>query len=583
MSGDSEVQRLRCKLKEAEESLQKAAQYGLQLLDGQLDLQNQLEEQRVEMTNTLEALEQEKYSLQREVELKSRMMDSLRSELEALRGQQRLMLEKQEAQLERGYTLELSELKSKVDRLMAELDEARLSEKQLRHKLDLQAETLANRTEELRALTERAHETMSSEVLELQVERAELVAAKVTLERELQEGHYKEQQLGLANSNLQQRLARLTEEKEEREKEAVSCFNALEKARETNQDLQIQLHQLLQQAQDPNSKGNSLFSEVEDRRAEMERQLISMKVQHQSLLKQHAFSRQQLQRMKVQIATLMQLQGSRADPGQLERLQSMLSEKNNEIEALMVKVRRLEKVEMAVKAQPSGMTGDAESTDGTFYTDLLKMQLSNSQKDAEQLGDELSRQRMKAFSESQRVLELERKLFSTERALKLCQSTNIKLQVKLDELRLQYEPNEVKKSQGQKRRHEKLPADAPEAPPVPEKREAEAVGRSEGSPEEATAIAAERPLATPLLPARATKPGRSARDTKCVRICEETSTIPDAPRSPSADCTVKTKKAEVVIDVGDENRKAERKKHHKSQGAIHVASEPTMEDQCVQQ
>lgn len=48
---------------------------------------------------------------------------------------------------------------------------------------------------------------------------------------------------------------------------------------------------------------------------------------------------------------------------------------------------------------------------------------------------------MKAFSESQRVLELERKLFSTERALKLCQSTNIKLQVKLDELRLQYEPN----------------------------------------------------------------------------------------------------------------------------------------------
>ncbi|XP_048883900.1 protein Spindly isoform X2 [Brienomyrus brachyistius] len=582
MSGDSEVQRLRCKLKEAEESLQKAAQYGLELLDGQLDLQNQLEEQRVEMTNTLEVLEQEKYSLQREVELKSRMMDSLRSEFEALRGQQRLMLEKQEAQLERGHSLELNELKSKVDRLKAELDEARLSEKQLRHKLDLQAEALANRTEELRALTERAHETMSSEVLELQVERAELEAAKVALERELQEGHYKEQQLELANNNLQHRLARLTEEKEEREKEAVSCFNALEKAREVNQDLQVQLDQLLQQAQDPNSKGNSLFSEVEDRRAEMERQLISMRVQHQSLLKQHAFSRQQLQRMKVQIATLMQLQGSRADPGQLERLQSMLSEKNNEIEALMVKVRRLEKVEMAVKAQPSGVTGDAESTDGTFYTDLLKMQLSNSQKDAEQLGDELSRQRMKAFSESQRVLELERKLFSTERALKLCQSTNIKLQVKLDELRLQYEPNELKKTQGQKRRHEKLPADAPEDPPALEKREAEAETRAERSPEEAVTAAAERALARPLLPARAAKPCRSARDTKCVRICEEATTIPDAPRSPSADCTVKTK-AELVIDVGEENRKAERKRHHKSQGAIHVASEPTMEDQCVQQ
>lgn len=39
-------------------------------------------------------------------------------------------------------------------------------------------------------------------------------------------------------------------------------------------------------------------------------------------------------------------------------------------------------------------------------------------KDAERLGDELSLQRMKSLSESQRALELERKLFTTERLLK---------------------------------------------------------------------------------------------------------------------------------------------------------------------
>ena len=39
-------------------------------------------------------------------------------------------------------------------------------------------------------------------------------------------------------------------------------------------------------------------------------------------------------------------------------------------------------------------------------------------KDAERLGDELSLQRMKSLSESQRALELERKLFSSERQLK---------------------------------------------------------------------------------------------------------------------------------------------------------------------
>lgn len=38
-----------------------------------------------------------------------------------------------------------------------------------------------------------------------------------------------------------------------------------QKSREANRDLQIQLDQVLQQAQDPNSRGNSLFAEVETR------------------------------------------------------------------------------------------------------------------------------------------------------------------------------------------------------------------------------------------------------------------------------------------------------------------------------
>lgn len=60
-----------------------------------------------------------------------------------------------------------------------ERDEAQLAEKQLRHKLEMQAEALSNKTEELRALTERAHETMSSEIMELQVQRMDMEAAMV--------------------------------------------------------------------------------------------------------------------------------------------------------------------------------------------------------------------------------------------------------------------------------------------------------------------------------------------------------------------------------------------------------------------
>lgn len=61
---------LRCKLKEVEEERLKAAQYGLQLVESQNELQNQLDKCHNEMMTMTENYEQEKYTLQREVELK---------------------------------------------------------------------------------------------------------------------------------------------------------------------------------------------------------------------------------------------------------------------------------------------------------------------------------------------------------------------------------------------------------------------------------------------------------------------------------------------------------------------------------
>ncbi|KAJ3605935.1 hypothetical protein NHX12_027978 [Muraenolepis orangiensis] len=412
-----DIQTFRRRLRESEEQVQQAAHAGLNLLNQQVELQTRLEEQRVEMTNAVEILEQEKYSLQREVELR-------------------------------------------MIRLQADLEESQLIEKQLKHKLEVQTETLNHKMEELSALNEQKQDTFSSEIMEMQMNGMELEGKKAQLEVSLQEAQYKEQQLELSNGSLRRQLKQMTEEKEEREKEAVSWFNALGKCRDVNQELQVQLELVLQQAQDPNSQGNSLFAELEDKRAAMEQSLLSMKVQHQSLHKQHGFSKQQLHRMKVQIATLMQLQGTRADPAQLERLQSMLCEKNEEIHNLVTKLHRLEKVEMLFRSQSSVPQSEGrEDQDETYYTDLLQMKLSNSVKDTERLGDQLSLQRMKSLSESQRALELERKLYSLEHFLKQAQSDKIKLQLRVDELRHQYEPHDVHTHHTQRRKREKLPDD----------------------------------------------------------------------------------------------------------------------------
>ena len=58
--------------------------------------------------------------------------------------------------------------------------------------------------------------------------------------------------------------------------------------------------------------------------------------------------------VQVQIATLMQLQGTRTDPAQLERLQSMLTEKNEEIHNLVTKLQRLEKSQVTYSMTLTG-------------------------------------------------------------------------------------------------------------------------------------------------------------------------------------------------------------------------------------
>ncbi|XP_030251226.1 protein Spindly [Sparus aurata] len=576
MAAEEEIERLRRQLREKDEQVHLAAQAGLDLLNQQMELQSRLEEQRVEMTNALEAVEQDKYTLQKEVDLKTRILQSLQSDYDCVKNQQRQQLQEQES-VERSRSTALNELNNKVLRLQSALEESQLNEKQLKDKLEVQTETLKNKMEELRALNEPSHTSMTSEMLEVQMKIMELESIKVELEQNLQESQYREQQLELTNNNLKRHLNQITEEKEEREKEAVSCFNALEKAREVNRDLQIQLDQVLQQAQDPNSKGNSLFAELEDKRAEMERQLISMKVQYQSLQKQHAFSKQQLQRMKVQIATLMQLQGSRADPAQLERLQSMLSEKNGEIQNLMTKLQRLEKVEMMLKSQPANpaLAETADGYDETYYTDLLKMKLNNTVKDAERLSDELSLQRMKSLSESQRALELERKLFSSERLLKQSQSDKIKLQLRVEELQDKYEPKEAKKNLIQKRKKEKLPVDIiPSSETTINKGEQVAV-EIDVKNNSGDTKAHSSPPAEALSSTQGSAP--EPRPAKCVKISGDEPVVIPNPSSPVSDA-----KDKAMEEIHQQNKREERRKKRTVE-MIHVSSNNSMENQCAQQ
>lgn len=74
----------------------------------------------------------QKYGLQREAELKDRMLESLSCECKALKQQQKTQLEQLEMQLNRSHGQEVNDLKNKLEKVKVELDEVRLSEKQLK-------------------------------------------------------------------------------------------------------------------------------------------------------------------------------------------------------------------------------------------------------------------------------------------------------------------------------------------------------------------------------------------------------------------------------------------------------------------
>lgn len=59
-------------------------------------------------------LEQEKYSLQKDVELKTRMLESLRSDYDCVKKQQKQQQQEQQEHLERSHNTVLNELNNKV-------------------------------------------------------------------------------------------------------------------------------------------------------------------------------------------------------------------------------------------------------------------------------------------------------------------------------------------------------------------------------------------------------------------------------------------------------------------------------------
>ena len=93
----------------------------------------------------------------------------------------------------------------------------------------------------------------------------------------------------------------------------------MDEVREEIQEYQVEIDQLKMGKSDPNSKGNSLFSEVEDRRHIVESQLAAMKSKYENIKVQLDLKNQQLKKVKMNNISLLNMANRHGSDDQIYR------------------------------------------------------------------------------------------------------------------------------------------------------------------------------------------------------------------------------------------------------------------------
>ncbi|KAJ7357689.1 Protein Spindly [Desmophyllum pertusum] len=225
---------------------------------------------------------------------------------------------------------------------------------------------------------------------------------------------------------LKERVEYLEEELQEKARQGLTWFNCLQEARLEAGELKAELENLKADNARRNfgKQGNSLFGEVEDKRLELEKRYGSLRARHEGMVKVHNMTKQHLQRLKNQVATLLQVKSCHADASQIQRLTQALVQKEGEEDSNMSS--RLMEFHDAF----------SEFGDKKDYVNFLQLQLEDSKKVVAALNKELQTKTLLHLSETDRLRHTEHQLHISESKVERLNSENIKLRLKIDDLRI---------------------------------------------------------------------------------------------------------------------------------------------------
>ncbi|RUS23249.1 hypothetical protein BC937DRAFT_89719 [Endogone sp. FLAS-F59071] len=244
-------------------------------------------------------------------------------------------------------------------------------------------------------------------------------------------------------AGYQKQIEELRELREENEAQAVEISElerALDEAGECARALEARLAVLEpESAAGSTQEGVTLFSEVEDRRLELEVRNRNLARRHAGLVQAHTASVYQQERMKHHISRLTQLSQDAGNEARMRRLEEALGQSISENRLLQARLVHMQKMQEASLGR-----GGAEEPGGRYYApdekgeviETLRLRVEQLGVDADALRKELRTSQMLRLSESEKARKMEGLLTEREAEFERLKVANAQIMFELDEERL---------------------------------------------------------------------------------------------------------------------------------------------------
>ena len=276
----------------------------------------------------------------------------LQTEVEHLREASKQLesrLEDKNIEDEEKWTKREEIWKAKLSEADIALQAVEAREKILQERLEVTEKQLQEASEAMNQSV--GGQSLSSEFAELHSQHVDLIKEKQALEVEVTRHKAEAAEAVARQQAAVARVELLQRELEEAQCSLSSYARAVEAAKMDAMELQAQLDAVTMDNLNEDGKGNSLFSEVNDRRERVENQLKVYEEKYEMLKNNYDVKMAELQKTKMHNAKLLSIAGSsHSDTGHTARLEELLASERTKNKSLRDRLDTLEK--LSAKTEP---------------------------------------------------------------------------------------------------------------------------------------------------------------------------------------------------------------------------------------